>query len=46
MYDNHRKEEHVIASNTNTRNLWVHGLRHLVDQHAQKTQYHLIREEK
>jgi hypothetical protein len=46
MYDNHRKEEHLIASDINTRNLWIEGLQYLMDRHAQETQGRLIREEK
>ncbi|CAF0966226.1 unnamed protein product [Rotaria sordida] len=45
LYDNHRKEEHFIASDMNTRNLWVKGLQYLMNQYAQKGQYQLIREE-
>ncbi|CAF0885382.1 unnamed protein product [Adineta ricciae] len=46
LYDNHRKEEHIITPDFSTRELWIQGLRHLMDRHAQKTQYHLIQEQK
>ncbi|CAF1210382.1 unnamed protein product [Adineta steineri] len=46
MYDNYRKQEHFIASDINTRQLWIDGLQQLIKRHGQQTQYHLIQEEK
>jgi hypothetical protein len=46
MYDNHRQELHLIAPDTNARDLWIEGLEYLINRHGQKTQYHLIRDEK
>ncbi|CAF1565253.1 unnamed protein product [Rotaria magnacalcarata] len=44
IYDDHRKGEHLLASNTATRDLWVTGLEYLKNQNAQKSQYHFVRE--
>jgi len=46
MYDNYQKEEHLIASDINTRNLWIQGLEYLTNRHAQETQCRLIEDEK
>jgi hypothetical protein len=46
MYDNHRQGVHLIASDINTRDLWIKGLEYLTNQHAQETQYHLIQNKK
>ncbi|CAF3286134.1 unnamed protein product [Rotaria sp. Silwood2] len=45
IYDNHRREAHFIASDIETRESWVKGLQHLVEQRSQKRQHHLIGEE-
>ncbi|CAF4385256.1 unnamed protein product, partial [Adineta steineri] len=45
MYNNHRNELHLMANNTQTRDLWAEGIKYLIDRHAQKHQGHLIREE-
>ncbi|CAF3574069.1 unnamed protein product, partial [Rotaria sp. Silwood1] len=45
IYDNHRKGAHLIAPDMKTRDLWVSGLQHLVDQRSNKRQHHLIGEE-
>jgi len=46
MYNNHRNEVHLMASNKLTRDLWTKGIQYLMDEHAEKSQGHLIKEEK
>jgi len=45
LYDNHRKEEHLLAPDKKTRDLWIAGLEHLLSRHASETQCHLLQEE-
>ncbi|CAF3334169.1 unnamed protein product [Rotaria socialis] len=45
MYNNHRNEVHLMAPDVTTRNLWIVGVHNLIDQHAHKSQRHLITEE-
>ncbi len=46
MYNNHRNELHLMALNKHIRDLWIEGLQNLIDKHGQKSQRHLIKEEK
>ena len=46
MYNNHRNELHLMASNKQIRDLWTEGIEILIDRHARKGQRHLIKEEK
>jgi hypothetical protein len=46
MYNNHRNEIHLMAPNPHIRDLWAKGIQSLVDRNAQKSQQHLIKEEK
>lgn len=46
MYNNHRNELHLMAPNKRIRDLWTEGLQNLIDRHAEKSQRHLIKEEK
>jgi hypothetical protein len=45
MYDNHRKEEHLVAPDAKARDLWAKGIQHLMERHASKGQGQLMREE-
>ncbi|CAF4392561.1 unnamed protein product [Rotaria socialis] len=44
IYDDHRKGEHLMASDITTRDLWVTGLEYVKNRHTQKSQYDFIRE--
>lgn len=44
MYDNHRKSEHLIASDTNARALWMEGLQYLMKRHSGETQGELMQD--
>ncbi|CAM4954901.1 unnamed protein product [Rotaria socialis] len=44
IYDDHRKGEHLMASDITTRDLWVTGLEYVKNRHTQKRQYDFIRE--
>ncbi|CAF0825498.1 unnamed protein product [Adineta ricciae] len=44
FFNNYRNELHFLANDENIRNIWVEGLRYLMETHAQKRQRHLINE--
>ncbi|UJR20415.1 hypothetical protein I4U23_023546 [Adineta vaga] len=44
FFNNYRDEGHFLATDEQTRNMWVEGIRYLMETHAQKRQRHLINE--
>lgn len=46
FYNNYRDELHLMAPDERTRDIWIQGLRYLIDVHAQKRQQHIISETK
>lgn len=46
MYNNHRRELHLMASSERMRDFWTIGIQNLIDRHSRKSQRHFIREEK
>lgn len=46
MYNKHRSELHLMAPNATTRDVWLKGIQILIDRQTQRSQRHLIKEEK
>ncbi|CAF1159595.1 unnamed protein product [Adineta steineri] len=44
FYNNYRREVHLIAEDTETRDRWIQGLQYLMQAHGQKRQRHVIDE--
>ena len=45
MYNNHRREVHLMAADKYMRDLWTQGIEYLINRHAGKSQRNLIEEE-
>ncbi|CAF1528226.1 unnamed protein product [Didymodactylos carnosus] len=42
MYNNHKKELHLTAPDQETRDLWVKGLKHLIERYSNSGQRNFI----